>query len=111
MSATQPRPARAPRHDRRGRFRRAGNGTRRRMWSTRSRRSAAARSPDQAGAVVELGDQLVPRRDHGPELPPPRLLATRLELLDAQPLLLDPREVSEVEDPVAFDRVELTQVV
>src|SRR3990170_2258752 len=67
----------------------------------RSRRRPAWRPPAsrQAGAAVELGDHPVPHREQLAQAAPESLVPASGELGKRNPLLLDPGEVAEVEDP------------
>src|SRR5207253_10882380 len=63
------------------------------------------------GTRVELFDHLVPRRDDLAHLPPEALWPPGFELLERHALLLDPREVPQVEDALAIQVGQLEQVV
>src|SRR5580692_3617248 len=64
-----------------------------------------------ADLVVEVDDQLVPGRYASGEVVPESLLPVPLEVAERHALLLDPREVAEIEHTLAIDMAELDQVV
>src|SRR5205814_750109 len=60
---------------------------------------------------VDLLDHRVPGRNEALQVTPERLARARRELVGRGPLLLDPGEVAEVEDPLAAAAVQLDEVV
>src|SRR6266536_1836421 len=69
----------------------------------------------QAGAgtrsFVELLDHAVPHRDQIPQIAPEGLRPSAFEVLEGDALLLHPREVPEVEDPISVEFGELQKMV
>ena len=74
-------------------------------------RLASAHSVSNTRPSVELVDQVVPHRHHLEQRGPEVRVATRLEVLERDALLLDPGVVAEVEDPLAVEPSELGEVV